>query len=146
MERYAANRLAKELNQVYADKIRQKVKTARKFETREIVCNEWRDDDDEKKGIDFVVYVKSLSGQGRTDFELKGMSENNWATDNPDAARLFILERTCFVDKELTESLFEGFEVSDITNMHPAPRERLFGCVLKISGLDGRDFEAVVKN
>ncbi len=42
-----------------ADKIRQKVKTARKFETRKIVCNEWRDEADEKAGVDFVVYVKS---------------------------------------------------------------------------------------
>jgi hypothetical protein len=129
-----------------ADSIRQKVKTARKFETRKVICNEWRDKEDEDAGRDFIVYVKSLSGQARTDFELKGMSESNWATDNPDAARLFILERTCFIDEELTKPLFEGFEVSEITDMHPAPRERLFGCVLKISGLDGKDFEAVVKN
>ena len=123
--------------------LRKKIKTARKFETRKVICNEWRDENDD---ADFVLHVKSLSGQARTDFELKGMSETGWATNNPDDARLFILERTVFLDADFTEPAFEGFTVDEITNMHPAPRERLFGCVLSISGLDNRDFETVVKN
>lgn len=116
------------------------IRSAPKFSSKPVVCNEWRPEgheDEQGRAPDFTLWVKSLST------ELHSTMMENAKDWSEIQIRYEMLKPSVFTDAGMTELAFDGFSQDEFAALNLAPRERLFNAVLRLSGVTQQDQEII---